>query len=168
MRNIEWKGRLLDPLGAEQLCRELGACFVAELEQRDTYYDVPSGRLKRRDCAGRPTEWIEYFRPDETKVRASDYRLLDPGEAARLHPPGSLAERVVVEKRRRLYLHGEVRIHRDRVTGLGDCFELEALVNERQDEAAARHALDALLAEFKPVLGAALAGSYSDLLIERR
>ena len=168
MRNLEWKGRLRDPAGAERVCGEIGARFVAELEQRDTYYEVPNGRMKRRECAGRPTEWIEYFRPDETRVRASDYRLLDPREAARRHPLASLAVRAVVEKRRRLYLHGEVRIHLDRVAGLGDCFELEALVNEHQDEASARRALDALLAAFEPVLGDPLAGSYSDLLSERR
>lgn len=146
------------------MCRALGARFVATLVQRDTYYEVPGGRLKRRETDGRPTEWISYVRADSPEARASDYSLMTPREAARSFDLGSLRPRVVVEKRRRLYLHGEVRIHLDRVAGLGFCFELEALVNERQSEAEARRALDALLRAFKPVLGPALAGSYADLV----
>ena len=164
MRNVEWKGRLLDPAGAERICGELGARHSATLEQRDTYFEVASGRLKRRECAGRRTEWIKYTRPDRVSARASDYLLWTPREAAEHFDLASLRKTVVVEKTRCLFLLGETRIHLDAVRGLGPCFELEALVNERQDEARARRVVDALLAAFKPVLGGPLAGSYSDLV----
>ncbi len=44
MRNVEWKGRLLDPAGAERICGELGARHSATLEQRDTYFEVARRR----------------------------------------------------------------------------------------------------------------------------
>ena len=100
MRNVEWKGRLRDPEGGERVCRELGARFVATLVQRDTYYEVPGGRLKRRETDGRPTEWIAYVRADTTEARASDYSIMTPREAARAFALGSLRPGVVVEKPR--------------------------------------------------------------------
>ncbi len=81
MRNVEWKARLLYRERAERICRELGAREVAILEQRDTYFRVARGRLKRRECAGRPTEWIEYFRPDQRDARSSDHALYTSREA---------------------------------------------------------------------------------------
>ncbi len=130
MRNVEWKARLLYRERAERICRELGAREVAILEQRDTYFRVARGRLKRRECAGRPTEWIEYFRPDQRDARSSDYALYTSREA--------------VER-----------------------FDLDALVGERQSQAEAERALEALCSAFKPALGEPLALSYSDLMLER-
>ena len=163
MRNVELKCRLLDPERAAVLCRELGARHVATLEQRDTYYETHVGRLKRRECRGRQTQWIAYSRSDQPTARASDYELFDPREAARRYELASLRSWAVVSKRRELWMAGEVRIHLDRVDGLGSFLELEALVNERQSEARARRALEALRNALKPVLGAPCPESYSDL-----
>ncbi len=167
MRNVEWKARLLYRERAERICRELGAREVAILEQRDTYFRVARGRLKRRECAGRPTEWIEYFRPDQRDARSSDYALYTSREAVERFDLDALEVLVVVAKRRALFLKGEVRIHLDDVEGLGSFFELEALVNERQSQAEAERALEALCSAFKPALGEPLALSYSDLMLER-
>ena len=164
MRNVELKCRLLDPERAAELSRELGARHVATLEQRDTYYETEAGRLKRRECGGRETEWIAYSRGDSSSARASDYELFDAREAARRYDLTTLRSWAVVRKRRELWLAGEVRIHLDRVDGLGDFLEFEALVNERQNEPDARRALEALHKTLEPVLGAPCPGSYSDMV----
>lgn len=164
MRNVELKCRLLDPERAAELCRESGARHVATLEQRDTYYETPAGRLKRRECRGRETEWIAYSRGDSSSARASDYELFDAREAARRYDLAGLRSWAVVSKRRELWLAGEVRIHLDRVDGLGNFLEFEALVNERQNEPDAGRALEALHKTMEPVLGAPCPRSYSDMI----
>ncbi len=164
MRNVELKCRLLDPERAALLCRQLGARHVATLEQRDTYYETPVGRLKRRECRGRETEWIAYSRSDQPSPRASDYELFDAREAARRYELSTLHSWAVVSKRRELWTSGELRIHLDRVDALGHFLELEALVNERQSEPQARRALEALHKSFGSVLGAPCSQSYSDLI----
>ena len=79
----------------------------------------------------------------------------------------SLGVRVVVEKERRLLLHENVRIHLDRVAGLGDFVELEAVATGPSGPVAERVKIDAL----KRVLDLSderlVARSYADLL-ERR
>ena len=163
MRNIEFKARLLDRDRARDVCREVGAAPVAVLEQRDTYFEVPSGRLKRRETRGELTQWVEYHRPDTVDAVASDYELLNAREAAERFDLTTLRQWVVVDKVRELYRVGEIRIHLDRVRGLGDFLEFEALVNKAQPQAQAESALSALRAQFKPVLGSAYRESYSDL-----
>lgn len=164
MRNIEFKCRLADRDRALRLCRELGARWGSELEQRDTYYRTVRGRLKRRECPGEPTCWIEYDRADEPDQRPSDYAIYTPGEAAQRFELANLVAWVVVRKRRTLLMHGEVRIHLDQVHGLGAFLELESLVNERQSELEAERALTRLRSALAPVLGPATSESYSDLV----
>lgn len=164
MRNVEWKGELLDFGKAERICAELGARRMGILEQRDTYFVVPDGRLKRRECTGRADEWIHYFRSDAPGARNSEYTLHTTEEAAARFDLDALEPWVVVAKRRTLYLSAEVRIHLDRVERLGSFFELEALVNERQSAPEAERALAELLRALKPVLGAPVPSSYSDLV----
>lgn len=163
MRNIEFKARLIDPEAARRVCREVGAERVDVLEQRDTYFEIANGRLKRREAQGQLTEWIEYHRGNSTEATPSDYEVFTTHEASQRHNLSSLVPWTVVDKVRELYLVGQTRIHLDRVRNLGNFLEFEALVNEKQNQAQAEAALAALQAAFKPVLGAALSESYSDL-----
>ena len=45
MHNVEFKSELRDYGLAQTICRALGATEALVLEQTDTYYKVPSGRL---------------------------------------------------------------------------------------------------------------------------
>jgi len=168
MRNIEFKARLLDLAAARHACREVGAVRVDLLEQRDTYFEIANGRLKRREAEGQLTEWIEYHRANSTSATPSDYEVFTTREAATRYDLSSLTPWVVVDKVRELYLVGQTRIHLDRVHDLGDFLEFEALVNEEQNQAQAEAALASLQASFKPVLGPVLSESYSDLRLQRK
>ena len=167
MRNVEFKARLTDPDRAEQICRELGAKHTGQLSQRDTYFRVARGRLKRRETDGELTEWIEYFRPDRDDARNSDYSVMTPRQAAERFDVEALRQLVVVQKRRELFWSGRVRIHLDRVVGLGDFLEFEALVDAAQTQDQAERALEQLRRRVKSCLGPPVAHSYSDLLLER-
>jgi homotetrameric cytidine deaminase len=71
---------------------------------------------------------------------------------------------VVVDKRRRLLLYENVRIHIDDVAGLGSFVELEGVADADSD-LSREHELVARLRE-ELALGEPVAGSYSDLLLD--
>ena len=104
---------------------------------------------------------------DDASARPSDYELLSSEQAARRFDLQALSQWAVVDKRRTLWMAGEVRVHLDRVAGLGEFLELEALVNERQDETQAARELERILRALAPALGAICSESYSDLVSSR-
>lgn len=164
MHNVEYKCELRDLELARTILRAKGASFVSTLEQVDTYYQSANGRLKRRETAGSPTEWIFYDRADRTRPKLSHYSVYTPEQAAERFPGGSLREWVVVSKTRDLFMMGSVRIHLDRVEGLGEFLEFEALVTPSQTVARCHEVLGELTAMLSPALGEAISCSYSDLI----
>jgi predicted adenylyl cyclase CyaB len=147
----------------------LGARAAAVLHQRDTYFHVRHGRLKLREIApegGAPSaELIQYARPDESSARTSDYVIAPVADAASMREAlaRALGVRVVVAKRRSLFLWRHTRIHLDEVEGLGSFLELETVVTDQSDSDAR-----AELAEAAAALGIRdeerIALSYADLL----
>lgn len=123
---------------------------------------------------------IAYARPDDTGSRLSDYLLSAVPEPDTLSAAlkRSIGVRVIVEKDRRLYMWGHTRIHFDRVTALGAFIELETLLDRfgipDMDGNPGETGQRAAEAEHQAVIAAlgldalpAIAGSYSDLLLER-
>lgn len=166
MHNVEYKAELRDASMARAVCQTLGASFIITLRQTDTYFRVPSGRLKRRECEGEPTEWIFYDRRDEARPRLSCFTIYSESEARERFGVGPLPELVVVRKRRELYLLENIRIHLDEVAGLGRFIEFEALVSPGFPVATCHAAVDRMRAAFGPALGEPLSVSYSDLLLQ--
>jgi adenylate cyclase, class 2 len=165
-RNIELKARCPDLDAARDAARRLGAEFAGVLEQRDTYFVVPHGRLKLRQSAGRGAELVAYARENSAAVRGSDYRLVSvPDPAALLAAlEVSLGIRGDVVKTRELWLWQRVRIHLDRVERLGTFLEFEAVLDPGEPDDAG-HRKIATLREALHVRGGDLIGtSYSDLL----
>jgi predicted adenylyl cyclase CyaB len=98
-------------------------------QQVDTYFKTASGRFKLRESTLSGAQLVPYQRPDAPQARRSDYvviPLLEPERTKEL-----LAELLgvhrVVRKAREIGLFENVRIHLDRVEGLGDFIELEAV-----------------------------------------
>jgi homotetrameric cytidine deaminase len=142
-RNVEFKATDPDPARSLEICRRLGAEDRGVLHQRDTYFRVPSGRLKLREEEPGGATLVQYDRVDAAEARESRYRLVpiaDPvGTRAALD--AALGTLAVVEKARHLFLWEGVRIHLDDVTGLGSFIELEGVAEDGSD----------LLAEFERV-----------------
>jgi homotetrameric cytidine deaminase len=144
-RNVELKATDPDPERSLEACLELGAEDRGVLVQRDTYFRVPAGRLKLREETPGGAHLIQYVRLDGDEARDSRYRIapVADGEALRAALDAALGTLVVVEKERRLLLWEGVRIHLDRVEGLGSFVELEGV--EQPDARAVdrlREALD--------------------------
>jgi len=135
MRNIEIKARLQDSEAARATAQALAdSDTVLELEQIDTYFHVPHGRLKLREEFGAHArhKLVFYNRADESGPKQCDYDLLpapDPAAAKALLQK-ALGVRIVVKKKRTVYFHKNVRIHLDTVDSLGAFLEFEAVMGE--------------------------------------
>jgi adenylate cyclase, class 2 len=173
MQNVEYKAELKDPALARTILAALGATAVATLEQTDTYYRVTkprrgggarAGRLKKRETVGEATEWIAYEREDQTRPKLSRFKIYSENEARERFPESTLERGVVVRKMRELYLLDHVRVHLDRVEGLGTFLEFEALVSPRQNEKQCHEIVERLRRELRPALGEGIAVGYADLL----
>jgi homotetrameric cytidine deaminase len=166
-RNVELKALDPDPERSLAVCRELGAEDRGVLVQRDTYFRTGTGRLKLREEQPGGATLVQYHRPDAAEARTSAYRLVevpDP-DALREALDAALGTLVVVDKERRLLLWKGVRIHLDRVRGLGAFVELEGVAEPDSDLSAERARVDAL-AEALGIGGErVVAGSYSDRLL---
>jgi adenylate cyclase class 2 len=164
MHNVEFKAELRDVQLARSLARAHGAAFIDAVEQVDTYYRVPAGRLKRREAPGEPTEYIFYDRDDRTRPKLSHFTIYTESQAVARFGSAPLPVWITVKKVREIYLLGNVRIHIDTVEKLGSFIEFEALVGTNHSVAACHRAIGDLREVFTHVLGEPISCGYSDLL----
>lgn len=164
MQNVEFKAELREPDLARAKCRALGASLIGVLDQTDTYFKLPDGRLKKREAPGEPIEWIFYHRTNRLQPRLSTFTILSDEQARRRWGTQSLRTWIVVKKRRELWMIENVRIHLDQVETLGAFIEFEAVVNTPGDIARNHERIARLRGEFAPLMGEPIAVSYSDLL----
>jgi adenylate cyclase, class 2 len=164
MQNVEFKAELKELPLARSICRALGACAISTMQQTDTYYKLPAGRLKKREMPGEPTEYIFYQRPDKTHPKISTFTIYTENEAISRFGATALPVWLIVKKARELWMLGNVRIHLDTVEGLGSFIEFEALVTPQQNVARCQATVGELREHFKAVLGEPLSDGYSDML----
>ena len=146
--------------------RKLRARYIGIDHQVDTYFRVPAGRLKIRQ--GRiENALIFYRRSNAPRARQSkiEMMMLSRRNSIREILTAALGVLVVVDKRREIYFVGNVKIHLDRVRGLGKFAEVEAIsrggsLARVRDQAR----------KFQRLLGIAAVDivpqSYSDLILE--
>jgi predicted adenylyl cyclase CyaB len=127
---------------------------------------VPRGRLKLREEVGAAATLIAYERPDLAGNKESRYRLVEVPEPAELREAlaAVLGIAVVVSKTRRLFIHGGVRIHLDRVDDLGDFIEFEGVAAEGDEPGRFGALLDSLRGSLDIRDKDLVRESYSDLL----
>ena len=164
MQNVEFKAELKDLPLARSICRALGATQVSTMQQTDTYYKLPQGRLKKREMPGEPTEYIFYERPNHTSFKVSQFKIYSENEAISRFGATALPVWLVDRKTRELWMIGNVRIHLDAVEGLGSFLEFEALVTPQHNVARCNAILADLRHRLHPVLGEPVSVGYSDLL----
>lgn len=167
-RNVELKASDPDPERTLALALALGARDEGLLRQRDTYFRVPAGRLKlREEEPGRQARLVQYERPDGGRARESRYRLVAVPDPAQLRAAldASLGTLAVVEKERRLLLHGCVRIHLDRVASLGTFLELEGVATPGSDLADEEAQVAAVAAALEIEAARILGDSYADQVL---
>jgi len=165
--NFEFKAKCADIAAAEKKLFALNPEFRGEDNQTDTYFNVPSGRLKLRE-GNIENALIFYNRENIAGAKLSDV-LLYP------HSPDKTLKdiltkvhgvKVVVEKRRRIYFINNVKFHFDRVEGLGEFIEVEAIDNTGNNSTEKlKEQCDQYVAFFGIAPGDFIKESYSDMLL---
>ena len=127
--NIEIKAHCANPNTIREILLANKAVFKGEDHQVDTYFVVPSGRLKLREGNIENT-LIFYDRVEAKGIKKSIVELFHPqkdvGSLKKILLK-SMAVKVVVDKKREIYFIDNVKFHIDQVKGLGHFMEIEAI-----------------------------------------
>lgn len=126
--NFEFKARHKNISEAEKILLQHNPKFIGEDHQVDTYFNTPTGRLKLREGTIEQS-LIFYERSDMAGAKQSNVTLYNhrPDAALKQVLLQALGEKVVVDKRRRIYFIDNVKFHFDRVADLGEFLEVEAI-----------------------------------------
>lgn len=167
-RNLEIKAKIDSSSIAEKIAVEVGATFEGEFFQIDTYFDVKNGRLKLREFDSGLAELIFYRRVEDKFERWSDYEVVKLSDSANLKNlfAKALGVKVIVEKRRKVYIFKNARIHIDNVSGLGNFIEFEVIYNG--DEKQSEDLMKFLINKFDIKQEDFIKVSYSDLLLQKQ
>ena len=135
--NVEVKARVRDVACLRARAEALSGGPGQEVQQEDTFFRVPHGRLKLREQSPGQAELIYYERDDAQDPKPSRYLIAGTSEPAALRAvlTAALGPRGVVRKRRTLYRIGQTRLHLDQVEGLGSFLELEVVLAHGLDVA---------------------------------
>lgn len=165
--NLEIKAPVPDPVAFRVRAEGLATEIVGIDDQVDTYFRVPSGRLKLRESSLLGGQLVPYMRPNDDGPRRADYQLLPVDDPAGLKAllTEMLGLHCVVKKRREIWLVDNVRIHLDAVEGLGAFMELEAAFDgSPAAEAEQQKKVAYLMKELGVAEGDLIATSYEALL----
>jgi adenylate cyclase len=166
-RNIEIKARIASVEALIPHAAAIADHGPERIEQDDTFFPCPNGRLKLRAFNAEHGQLIFYSRPDHAGPKESFY-ILSPTAS-----PDTLREALVqahgergrVRKVRTLFLVGRTRVHLDRVEGLGDFLELEVVLREGEPTETGVAEAHALMSRLGVEHGALIEGAYVDLLM---
>jgi len=168
-QNVELKVRLPDLRHARRVAQRMATSQLASEHQIDSYFQTRQGRLKLREIDGQPPVLIWYSRADHTGPKRSDYHLIPVADSAglKLALTSAWGLRGVVDKRREIFLVHNVRIHLDRVRGLGHFLEFEAVLDRGMAVSTGHRQVRELMAPFDVTDAQLVAASYIDLLDPR-
>lgn len=125
---VELKARVNELDDVRKKMKELRSKFVGIFHQKDTYFEVPEGRLKLREFEGTSdAELIFYERENIAGPKQDDAFLLRVQDANDFKTvlKRILKQSIVIEKKREIYIHQGTQIHLDMVKGLGKFVEFE-------------------------------------------
>lgn len=135
MLDLELKARCEDLGELRARCEALGAEAEEPERQIDTYFNVTSGHLTLRETLESGAALIHYIRDDIVGPQECHYDLypVEDPEGLKAMLANALGVSVVVAKRRQTFVLGGVRIHLDKVQGLGGFVELHGTVEEPKE-----------------------------------
>lgn len=164
--NIEIKARVDEFKILKIRAESLSDTPLEIIQQEDTFFFTPTGRLKLRVMAPDLGELIYYDRPDQEGPKHSEYYLAKTQDPENLKTILSMALgiRGVVVKTRYLYNIGQTRIHLDNVDKLGQFVELEVVLRNGQNEAQGQAIAKDLMGKLGIGREALIKGAYMDLL----
>jgi predicted adenylyl cyclase CyaB len=139
------------------------------LNQEDTFFNCPHGRLKLRKFSENQGELIFYKRDNLPGPKLSEYQILPTNNPVLLWNilAASLGVIGVVRKKRTLFKIAQTRIHLDHVEGLGDFLELEFVLNDHQGVDFGESIAKELLERLEIKSESLVEKSYLELLLEK-
>ncbi len=166
--NIEIKAKCFHPEKVEAFLLSNGARFVGLDHQKDTYFNVPAGRLKLRQ-GNIENSLIFYNRPDQEGPKQSDFSLsrISDGAATEAVLEKALGVKVVVDKYRKIFYINNVKFHLDNVPGLGSFVEIEAgnLADASKTIEDLKEQCDFYMKAFEVAESDLIHHSYSDMIL---
>jgi predicted adenylyl cyclase CyaB len=129
MKLIEIKARCSDPSKVRTtLLQQPEIRFIGIDLQKDTYFKIPTGRLKLREGTIE-NNLIFYQRENQKEAKKSEVILHKPADIGSLKAilNASLPTLTVVEKKREIYFIHSVKFHIDSLNGLGSFLEIEVI-----------------------------------------
>ena len=139
------------------------------LNQEDTFFNCPHGRLKLRKFSENQGELIFYKRVNLPGPKLSEYQILPTNNPVLFWNilAASLGVIGVVRKKRTLFKIAQTRIHLDHVEGLGDFLELEVVLNDHQGVDFGESIAKELLERLEIKSESLMEKSYLELLLEK-
>jgi predicted adenylyl cyclase CyaB len=164
--NIEIKARVRDFNSLKSCAESISDSPVQVIPQEDTFFKIPTGRLKLRVLAPDRAQLVWYARKDDSGPKRSDYHIYETRDPEQLKSTLALAlgVRGVVRKTRYLYLVGQTRIHLDDVEGLGHFMELEVVMSPGQPDAEGQVIAQELMRKLDVASSDLLDGAYMDMI----
>jgi predicted adenylyl cyclase CyaB len=165
MRNLEAKFRMPNHSIAYQRALTIGFEPHGILIQHDRFFLVPNGKLKLREQGSEA--WLIHYRRDlQSELQLSDYTIVSVAHSAATRTMltealGLLAD---VRKHRTLMMRRNVRLHLDRVEGLGDFGEIEAVLADDDAPQTFREEVTAILNELGIASTDLIERSYFELI----
>ncbi len=162
--NLELKAKVASVSSLIQIAEGIGATYITTMLQEDTYFYSTKGRLKLRVINEDKAELIFYDRDEKTNYRLSEYQIYPIADKDLMRKILQLAYgiRLVVKKKRQLFIYKNCRIHIDKVDGLGDFLEFEVLLNNSDENG--KELMKFLCDKFSGEFLYIFQDSYSDLL----
>jgi predicted adenylyl cyclase CyaB len=165
-RNIEIKARIESVEAMMTRAAALADRGPVEIQQDDTFFACPRGRLKLRALSATEGQLIFYRRPDQAGPKESFFVVAPTASPDEVREALSLAYGQIgrVRKRRTLYLVGRTRVHLDRVEHLGDFLELEVVLAEGEPDGPGVAEAHRLMTALGIAPDQLVEGAYLDLL----
>lgn len=168
--NAEIKAVCRDHAAIRAILRKLNAQFIGADSQTDTYFNVPTGRLKLREGLIE-NALIYYRRPDNDVPKLSGVILFNSPDLNGLKTllTTALGIKVIVVKQREIYFVNNIKIHLDSLENLGEFVEIEAIdANGNRTQAELLDQCQKMIIHFDIHPDDLLTGSYSDMVLNKQ
>src|SRR3954447_19764842 len=112
--NIEIKARCFHPKTVEAFLFSHKVRFAGTDYQKDTYFNIPNGRLKLRQ-GNIENNLIFYKRSDQKGPKQSDFQIVSVTKSLELESllAEALGIKIVVEKKRKIFFLDNIKVHLD-------------------------------------------------------
>ena len=128
MLNLELKVKIDEMEEIRKIISNL-SIYSNTFYQKDTYFLTGKKRVKIRESKNN-NELIYYIREDSISSKNSRYFLLKINNFIIFLIKKIFKTKVVIEKKRDLYIYKNTRIHLDEVKNLGNFLELETVIKD--------------------------------------